>query len=300
MKKMKISKKAKKNIDAISCYLAYKKNPQKYIPVRASIFFSKGNISHFNWGDDMNYYLVGLMSKKKYMHIPNARILKALPIDSYLIIGSTITFYPLDHLTIWGSGIINQNETDRITGKPNRICAVRGPLTRDILMKKGYDCPEVYGDPILLLPRFYTPEKTEKKYRIGIVPHFTDKDLPVVRELAKEDTVIMDIQNYSRWQDFVDQICSCRFILSSSLHGLICSEAYGIPSAWVGFSDYKDGWDFKFRDFYMSVQKPDMNMQKIRKAEDAENIILSGLNEWHPGRIDSDKLLNACPFWENN
>ena len=32
---------------------------------------------------------------------------------------------------------------DRISGKPEKICAVRGPLTRDILIRKGYDCSGV-------------------------------------------------------------------------------------------------------------------------------------------------------------
>lgn len=42
------------------------------------------------------------------------------------------------------------------------------------------------------------------------------------------------------------QINECESILSSSLHGIICEDTYGIPVAWIKLSDQILGDDFKY------------------------------------------------------
>lgn len=64
--------------------------------------------------------------------------------------------------------------TETIT-KPNKILSVRGPLTRNRLLKLGINCPESYGDIGLILPYFYYPE-LKKKYKLGTIPHYIDKE----------------------------------------------------------------------------------------------------------------------------
>ena len=295
---MSLLDKLEKNIRTISCLLKKRLHNDEYILIKAPIKISKGKLVPFNWGDDMNYYLVEMISGKKVLHLPDSMLLRIIPAESYLVVGSTMTFYSLDHVTVWGTGIINTHKIPYITGKPTQICAVRGPLTRAALIEKGYDCPMVYGDPILLISQFYQPSVARNQHEYGIIPHYSDKNNPTILELKDRGIKVIDIQKYNRWQDFVDDIYQCKYIVSSSLHGLIVAESYGIPSVWVGFSDYIDGWDFKFRDYYLSLQKKDVQMIPISKAEDvfSEQVLIT-LQTWRKGSINLDLLLSSCPFY---
>ena len=298
---MNLLDKLEKNIRTVSCYLNKKFHDDEFIVIKAPIKIVKGEIVHFNWGDDMNYFLVEMLSGKKVLHLTDSMILRKLPLESFLVVGSTVTFYSLDHVTIWGAGVINNHDIPYIEGTPTNICAVRGPLTRAALVEKGYNCPQIYGDPILLISKFYQPKVGQVIYEYGIVPHYIDKNQPVIQEFKDKNIKVIDIQNYKTWQSFIDDICQCRYIFSSSLHGLIVAESYGIPSAWVGFSDYIEGWEFKFRDYYMSIQKYEPEMVPVSNVEDIFSERLQReLQTWRKGDIDLDKLLSSCPFYKEN
>ena len=166
----------------------------------------------------------------------------------YLAIGS-ILGGANSRAEIWGSGFIRSEE--RVLEPPLAIHAVRGPLTRSALLAQGIECAEVYGDPALLLPRFFNP-RVEKKYDIGIVPHYADKGHPwVERNRQRPNVRVIDIE--SGIEEFVGAVLSCETILSSSLHGLICADAYGLPAAWIRLSNRLDGGSFKFRDYRLSI-----------------------------------------------
>ncbi len=58
---------------------------------------------------------------------------------------------------------------------------------------------------------------------------------------------------YKEWKPWIDHLCSCDVIISSSMHGLILGDAYGKPTLWVKFGDDVIGNDFKFYDYYASM-----------------------------------------------
>lgn len=90
-----------------------------------------------------------------------------------------------------GSGFISSSSKFKI--KPKQICAVRGPLTRDLIIKQGIECPEIYGDPALLYPLFYKPT-IKKKYRLGVIPHYVDQNNPLLKIFKQyQDILIIDI-----------------------------------------------------------------------------------------------------------
>ena len=102
---------------------------------------------------------------------------------NYGCIGSLIDMGLFNsHTIIWGAGTIAG--TAKLHYKPLKVCAVRGKLTRKYLLEQGIDCPEIYGDPALLLPKIYQP-KVEKQYKLGIIPHYVDQENPLLGELSK-------------------------------------------------------------------------------------------------------------------
>jgi hypothetical protein len=153
--------------------------------------------------------------------------------------------------TVWGSGIINSSE---VPSREARYLAVRGPLSYERIIQVGGKCPEVFGDPALLLPLVHAPD-ISKKYKLGIIPHYVDYD--TVRQWYSDtDIPVINILNADPLS-VVDQILECENIISSSLHGLIISNAYGIPAKWVKFSNKLVGDDVKFLDYHASVNMKD-------------------------------------------
>jgi pyruvyltransferase len=196
---------------------------------------------------------------------------------------------------VWGSGLIKEGML--LNTKPKRVYAVRGPLTRKELLKNNIECPEVYGDPALLAPFFYKPKNDIKKYKYGLLPHYIDKYHPFVKEFSKrDDTLLIDIEgNYNKWTDLIDLMLSCENILTSSLHGVIISDSYQIPNVWIKATDGVTGNGFKFRDYYLSVNKDhkfplDINVDKDTKQ------INSCLLKWTKIDFDYRKLLNSFPY----
>lgn len=114
-----------------------------------------------------------------------------------------------------------------------------------------------------------------------------------LKHLNDPDVLILDIQSPNPF-DFIDQVYSCEKIVSSSLHGLIVADAYGIPSLWLEFSDKIVGKGFKFRDYFLSVKRSDTEPFVIKK-ETSVDMMLDSFTDYEID-IDLLKLLDACPF----
>lgn len=144
----------------------------------------------------------------------------------------------LDGDTVWGTGIIRK---DFQFNKDATFLAVRGKLTRQSLLDSGVRyVPEVYGDPALLLPLIYKKKRPKKLYDIGYVPHYTEKDLFKGKKFIDVELPV---------EKFIDEVLKYKKIVSSSLHGIIIAEAYGIPAEWAVWSNNLTGGEFKFRDY---------------------------------------------------
>jgi pyruvyltransferase len=171
----------------------------------------------------------------------------------YYFVGSILDNLSSKNAVIAGSGFIS--ERGRVLQKPGMVLAVRGPLTRDLLLKQGVDCPEVYCDPALLIPEQY-PELnvvTEKRWDVGIIPHYIDKTRFLRTGVRPGKNTYCTIDVEGPFRSTISAIQQCSTIVSSSLHGIVIAHAFGIPAAWIILSDMIIGGRFKFEDYYLSV-----------------------------------------------
>ena len=152
-----------------------------------------------------------------------------------------------DHALVFGSGIRSREQE---VAQPF-IRFVRGPLTRERFLSEGVECPAVFGDPALVLPRVFNP-RVEKTHDLGIIPHFTEVEAVLESWALKEGEIILDART-NDVEAFVSQLVACRRSISSSLHGLIFSHAYRVPTRHVILTDTIFGDGTKFQDHYATM-----------------------------------------------
>jgi hypothetical protein len=94
-------------------------------------------------------------------------------------------------------------------------------------------------------------------------------------------------------EGFCQSINQCDVIITSSLHALITAHAYGIPAAWVIFSDAPLGDGIKFHDYFASCghdQSPifcrELTLQNIVRFA-ASAVVL---------KHNTRPLISSCPF----
>lgn len=199
-------------------------------------------------------------------------------------------FHPRVH--VWGTGFIREcpARRDRL-----HYHAVRGFLSAQIL--PGRSIPAL-GDPGLLADLLWPEVKrTAKRYRVGLVPHYKDRFDPRVGALAHSLPGCTVIDVFDPVPQVLRQIAACECILSSSLHGLVEADAFGIPNTWFKLSDKVKGNGFKFRDYY-SIYGPTVLARPLH-AEQIEPARIRAIHEEYtrPG-LDKIKqrLLAAFPF----
>ena len=155
--------------------------------------------------------------------------------------GSTLQFVG-DGDTVLGTGMFDGLE--RFTARNVRWLCVRGPRTRSFA---GAPESTPTGDGGLLYP-LVRPLQLEPVYDVGVVPHYVDAEcVPALPANACLIPVTLPPEQ------FVKALVQCRKIVSSSLHGLVLAEAYGVPAVRTAFGDSWSrirAFDFKHADYY--------------------------------------------------
>lgn len=236
-----------------------------------------------NFGDEISKFITEqLINKDKYELVFNQNNvpINIVCIGSYIHCAKNNSF-------IFGSGVRTPNNIEnghRYTSL--NVCAVRGPLTSKFLSNRNIDVPSVYGDPALLLQKLYKPVKINNlSDKIGVIPHKSNYNFYV----NKVDTSrFYLIDPCDKWENVINCIYSCKAVVSSSLHGLICSDAYNIPNLWLDEYKLSEG-DFKFRDYFASQNRQYSKIANLNEYD--QSLLYNGGNT-----IDLHVLVSAFPF----
>jgi pyruvyltransferase len=215
--------------------------------------------------------------------------LEQKPEKKLLAIGSLL-YFANNNDVLWGTGT-NGKFTKKKDFKFTTldVRAVRGPLTRKFLWETfRIKCPEIYGDPALLIPYFFPEFKRRKKpkYDYIIIPHYSEE------ELFPKDEWENVVYSTEPWNEVLSKILDSRFVISSSLHAIIVAEAYGIPARLFIVSNNEPL--FKYYDYYLGTNRP--HFQYATSVEEAME-----MGGEPPFECDLKKLYEAFPFefWPN-
>lgn len=197
-----------------------------------------------------------------------------------LSVGSVLHFAQNGDV-IWGTGKNGKiNNLDHKFDKLD-VRAVRGPLTREFLLTKKIETPEIYGDPALLLPFFFPHLKEKcqsKKYSYTIIPNFND-----FSSFNDDKHLISPLENV--WS-VIERILQSNFVIGSSLHAIIVAEAFGVPARLIQSSNENR---FKYEDYYLGTGRGGVEMA----SNVSHALELGGESKilW-----DSNMLLKSFPF----
>jgi hypothetical protein len=234
----------------IYLYISTKKVDDNYRP----------DVSVGNVGDICSYYILhailhsrrSTLSIIPFFHIP--KFYTRITDDKFLgMVGSIIRKNPcrMSNMTIVGSGIID-NRLPNID-KNVRFVGVRGYKTQKLLEQHiGYK-PKVIGDLGLLMPLAFPSGDVAKEYECGLIIHTVDRQA-FSKYRSKWDFI--DIPHHNEPEKYIQLLVKCKRIISSSLHGIIFAHAYGIPALGIKITDNVSGGDFKFKDYYSSLDHP--------------------------------------------
>lgn len=256
---------------------------------RVPVYYSDSAECFHNFGDAMNRYLIKEITGKDI--IGYSQLLPVPGICFTTGIGSILDGISLPCYDIWGSGFMFPN--GQVRHLPRMVYATRGPLTACKLGEQGMKTSPVFGDPAIIARKFWSPVG-KKYYKYGVIPHYVDRADPRVQALEGMDhfTVIDVTQKPT---DVIERIASCERILSSTLHGLIMSDLYEVPNAWIRFSTNICGGDFKYLDYYQSLNGSVPSCRKMPEraicAFDFDECTVHSISD-----RQIDRLLDVAPF----
>src|ERR1035437_9995601 len=154
------------------------------------------------------------------------------PADAEIVsTGSVLDMLPQSGYSgiVAGSGkLLEETATDLTQAT---VFGLRGTLTLDAVKLTRHDRRNItIGDPGLLVSDLVNVEPD--LYDLGCIPHITDLEL-FEREVSRARThnypEPIFINPAADPLDVIRLIGSCRKIISSSLHGIITADAWGIP-----------------------------------------------------------------------
>lgn len=282
--------------------------------------------TYVNVGDALSPYLVSMVSGRRVVHTAFTSDRRRMG-----AIGTVGQNFENGEVDIWGTGCspwlnpLHKNlrrpyEPPAATGIT--VHATRGPMSAALLGGQG---PTPFGDPAVLLPRFYAPTPP-KTCELGVVLHLSELqdrsfsanpkpklaryDIPA--ELSDDVRLITMVapDTIDGVKGKIDELLACKRIVSTSLHGVALAIAYGIPAFYLGSDKGADGLadtdlseseidrvNARFIDLYGGYGETRMIYYRQRRTRTTDwPALIRALDDHAPQlSLDTDALIAACP-----
>ncbi len=264
----------------------------EYISVLASVV--NPNQNNGNLGDLFGYKLMEHLCKPLNIGVKRLGVKDNIEDNTFSLVGSICHLCNQKaknkKLIIIGCGII-KNDNTIWNNKNIEWKGVRGPKTLKLINKK---C-QIISDPGLLISNIYPIKRIPIK-KIGYIIHSVDRVFFFKLFPEKKQYLI---NNYSTYEEFINQLSEYESVISSSLHGIIFCHSYSIPVCSIKVTNKITGDNFKYIDYYHSIGNNNFqNRHQINKNTNFENLIN---NEWQPNKNtihnlkkNQEKLIISC------
>jgi pyruvyltransferase len=222
-----------------------------------------------NFGDELGPVVVRAMLAR--LGLPND---DSVADGRLLAVGSVLHFArPGD--VVWGAGVNGKTWPElHVTPGDLDVRAVRGPETRRLLESVGFDVPEVYGDPALLLPaldpRFALAGTTPRR-RLAVVPNLND-----LAAFRRHPDLVSPLRAPL---EVAREIAASELVVGSSLHAMALADALGVASRPVRSAHEHP---LKYRDYYAGTGR-----DAPVPAETVDDAVRAGPVEALPGPPDA-------------
>ncbi|MBE9605361.1 polysaccharide pyruvyl transferase family protein [Acetobacteraceae bacterium H6797] len=202
------------------------------------------------------------------------------------------------------------------------VHATRGPLTAARLGEDLTKRAVPYGDPVFLLPRFFS-KPVKQDVELGVIIHLSEMEsraldtgpapnlvrYRIPEALAGKVRIINTLTAISTegLEDKIQEIRRCKRIVSTSLHGMVIAECYGIPCLYfspnmgtgvvtIG-TDGNDTLDLRLADLYAGIGRKKITAFSTPRAQetDWEGLIEAIDKYWEPVTNSFDDLAEAFP-----
>lgn len=275
-----------------------------------------------NLGDSLSAVMVAALSGRRVHHVDFGR-----PESKLVAVGSIAHAIHGGEAVIWGSGVsIRGGVLARNVPRTHYdVRAIRGPISARHLRDFGVPVPDVFGDPVWLLPSIFQ-EPVEKRYELGVIPHIQDVEGfgPGARPPADSlryrideadagSVLLINTWHEPTWagiQATLRQILSCKRIVSQSFHGVVIAEAYGIPVLnYRQMPHVPNGpltisleeectTDPRVWEFFRGGRRPSFQMYAQRREQPAdwEHVIRAIDARWEPFEYDASALVESFPL----
>jgi pyruvyltransferase len=203
-----------------------------------------------NFGDELTRYVLQYATGRKVLWSPPTRA-------DVVAIGSILELYMRrpGHAVIWGTGLraeIPENLKDEYRSHAGSVLAVRGPATRREL---GLSDDIPMGDAGLLAAALIDRTMVKRTSGTVLIPHFRAwSTTEGRREITEARNAGIDVVPPTTHPlAVIKRVAGARFVLSSSLHGVIVAHSVGTPSQLLTVSDAGVEPQFKYGDYYASM-----------------------------------------------